>query len=546
MTLVVALLALVGAGARSMLIGLVVLSVYSVISGVQRARRVRRKLREEKRRARAPFPHPGALVDFVPRAWPGFAAPTHLRSLAEAIELSVRETVEIAFSVPVRHGKTTLLVAAVVWLLIVKPDAQILYVSYAHGFAAKQVSRAMAICRLLGVPLGDTQRKDEFTTAWGGRVKAVGIRGQITGEGFSHIFVDDPHKNRLEAESPIIREATIEAFWNDIYTRQIPSGTSVFIVHARWHVNDLIGSVSRATKPIRYLNLPALTWRGAVAVALAPWMWAAEKLLEIKAKLGPYVWASLYDGTPQPRGGTLFKEAVLAVLDALQARGQAVTCIGIDLARTARTRSDHHAAVVMRKSPAPPGPPLKPGGPPRLRWFCDIVDAIAVRAPLTDQKSESGELIAPGFARDLAKLAQKYPGARIAWYSSPNEEWLAESLQNATNEILLAAGARPIRITLMPIVSRDKYLRAQSWGSTWNAGLVRVLSVEKDHASAEHIDALIAQHNEFTGVDGNADDLVDAAVAAHDDLFDIRPGAPTPSGNSTPARTEGDVWGDAF
>ena len=61
----------------------------------------------------------------LPTAWPGYAPPEHLRQLVEAIERSVTETVEIAFSVPVRHGKTTLLVAAVVWLLIVKPDAQI-------------------------------------------------------------------------------------------------------------------------------------------------------------------------------------------------------------------------------------------------------------------------------------------------------------------------------------------------------------------------------------------------------------------------------------
>lgn len=526
--------------------GFVLASVWSVIAGVRRVRRVKRQLDDERRRAAGPMEHPGPLMAFVERAWPGYAQPTHLRELVEAIERSVTETVEIAFSVPVRHGKTTLLVAAVVWLLIVKPDAQILYVSYAHGFAAKQVSRALAIARALGIPLGDVQRRDEWTTAWGGRVKAVGITGQITGEGFSHIFVDDPHKNRLEAESPVIRENVVEAFWNDIYTRQLPSGTSVFIVHARWHVNDLIGVVSRATRPIRYVNLPALTWAGLVATALAPWMWTVERLLEIRDKVGPYVWASLYDGTPQPRGGTLFREAALAVLTKIGIVGVPVYCIGIDLARTARTRSDHHAAVVMRKSVAPAGPPLKKGGPPTPRWWCDIVEAYAMRGPITDQRTPAGEVVTAGFARELARLARKYPRARIAWYSWPSEEWLAELLERGANELLAQTGDAPIRIKLMRIATRDKYARAQAWGKTWNDGLVRVVSPERDDPMGEHVDRLVAQHSEFTGIDGNADDLVDAAVVAHDDLNDIRPGAPPQSGRGTGEGSEADRLASLF
>lgn len=523
-------------------VGLVLASVWSVISGVQRVRRVWRKLDDERRVKAGVMEHPDGLLDFVPRAWPGFAAPMHLRALAEAIERSLTETVEIAFSVPVRHGKTTLLVAAVVWLLIAKPDAQILYVSYAHGFAAKQVSRAMAICRMLGVPLGDIQRQDEFTTAWGGRVKAVGVTGQITGEGFSHIFVDDPHKSRAEAESQKIRERVVEAFLNDIYTRQLPSGTSVFIVHARWHPLDLIGVLAAGKSPIRYVNLPALTWRGAVAIALAPWMWTVEKLLAIRDKVGPYVWASLYDGNPQPRGGTLFRDAAVVEPEKMEATGPAAICIGIDLARTARTRSDHHAAVVMRKSAAPSGPPVKPGGPRTPRWWYDVLDAVALRGPLTDQRTPSGDVITPGFAREVARLAVKYPGARLAWYSWPSEQWLAETLTNAVNDILRGAGRPPIQIRLMPIDTREKYTRAQGWAAHWNEGLARVVSVAPEDPAAEHIDALVSELVEFTGADGNKDDLADASVAAHDDLEGVTPGAPPARGRGTGEGSEADRY----
>jgi len=452
----------------------------------------------------------------------------HLGALADAIERSITETVEMCFSVPVRHGKTTLLVAAVVWVLLVRPDAQILYVSYAHGFATRQVARALSIARMLGIPI-DRESRDDWTTLFGGRVKATGIAGQLAGEGFSHVFIDDPHKNRAEAESQVIREGVIEAFWNDIYTRQVPSGTSVFIVHARWHPNDLIGVVSRGEKPFAYRNLPAIDQLGK---ALAPFMWPVDKLLDIKAKVGPYVWASLYDGHPRPRGGTLFRRVTSAAIEVLmEVKGPSTTCIGLDFARTANTRSDHHSAVVMRKSAA-----TRKTAADKPVWMYDVLEAVEMRGTLTDQRDEPGEVIEPGFARELARLARAYPGARWAWYASRSEEWLAETVQKAVNEELAASGDKArVRIRILEITSRDKWLRAQGWGATMNGGLARVASygreTEDDDRKRVHMDALVAEHSEFSGAAGNKDNLVDAAVAAHDDLDDVTPssgGAPPP------------------
>lgn len=510
-------------------------SVASVFAGIARLRRIQRKVAEERVQKSPPQGHPGPLVDFVPRAWPGFAPPVHLRPLLEAIERSMRETVEMCFSVPVRHGKTTALVAAVVWILLVRPDAQILYVSYSHGFAEKQVSRAMSIARLLGIPLGERQRQDDWTTAFGGRVKATGIAGQLAGEGFTHIIVDDPHKNRAEAESMVIREGVIEAFWNDIYTRQIPSGTSVFIVHARWHPNDLIGVVSKGEKPFAYHNLPAIS---AAGKALAPLIgWTVAKLIEIRDKVGPYVWASLYQGNPRPRGGTLFRSILTAPLEVMRAiTAPSVTGIGLDFARTSSTRSDHHAAVVMRKSASTR---LTASGKPK--YLHDILEAVEMRSTITDQRAEDGDIIEPGFTRELARLAMSYPGARWSWYGGRGEEWLGETVERAVNETLAAAGAKMrVRIRILPIENNDKWLRAQGYGATWNEGLVRIASLDQDHPAAEHMDALVSEHGEFNGVKGNKDNLVDAAVAAHDDLEGVVPGGPARprQGNAPPSEAE--------
>jgi len=52
------------------------------------------------------------------------------------------------------------------------------------------------------------------------------------------MVVDDPYKNREEADSEIIREKIWETFNEVVFTRL--EGGSVIVCHTRWHEDDLI------------------------------------------------------------------------------------------------------------------------------------------------------------------------------------------------------------------------------------------------------------------------------------------------------------------
>lgn len=485
---------------------------------IERIRRQRAKVIARRSVVVRPPRDPGSLLDFVPRVSPRFRAPVHLAPLAHAIERGLAgERVRACFSVPVRHGKTALLTHAIPWLLAKDPTRSILYVSYAHGFAKKQTAKARELSERWGIQLGSGRKKDEWTTRAGGQVKAAGIGGQITGEGFTDIFIDDPHKNRAEAESRIIREGVIEAFFSDIYTRLDPRGTSYYVVHARWNVNDLIGVLHRMQPhPFESSNAPALSADG---TALAPWLFDAKQLEELRDTLGPYTWASLYQGEPRPRGGTLFKSPTLT--SDLSTPRNYRTTIGIDLAWSTSTRADHNAAVVMRKN--------------LDTEIIDVLEAVRARGTIMDHVQERS-VVHVGFVHHVARLLLEHPGARIAMYAKESETPLVALFEKLLSEKL----GYPVTVHTMKIL-RDKLERAMRYGASWNRGFVRLpgrsaLSIEEERGQkkeAPHVEVeseddgrdryswrhgFLTEHLEFTGVAGEEDDQVDAGAAAHDDL----------------------------
>jgi hypothetical protein len=462
------------------------------------------RLRDMRQWTPAAESDPGPLLDFIPAMTPRFRKPTHLRRLAESFERGATDpgSVREAHTYPIRFGKTTLFQHAIAWLLRKDPTRSILYLSYAHGFAAKQTGKAKDLADRAGVLLGRTRRRDEWTTRAGGLVKGTGIGGQITGEGFTDIIIDDPHKNRAEAESRIIREGVIEAAFSDVFTRTDPRGTNIWVSHARWHVNDLTGVLKRTpSSGFRAYNTPALDERGR---SLASWLMTAKQLEDLRELLGPYGFASLLQGSPRPRGGTLFGSPTLA--DLREPRSYRIA-IGIDLCRSTATRSDWNAAVVMRRD-------LEHG-------FLDILEAVRERGNLV--VGAQSELVDVGFVRQVARLLHAYPGAELCMYAIQLEAALVRLLERELSDAM----RREIRVHTYAI-GGDKYLRAQPYAASWNKGLVRIPGREtiadgqEDAREEDRVGgwqhALVTEHGEFTGVKGQEDDQVDAAAAAHDHL----------------------------
>lgn len=75
----------------------------------------------------------------------------------------------------------------------------------------------------------------------GGHLLAVGVGGGLTGRPANLMVIDDPHKDRAEAESPRVRGA-VHDWWSSTGSSRLqPDMGAVVVVMTRWHEDDFAG-----------------------------------------------------------------------------------------------------------------------------------------------------------------------------------------------------------------------------------------------------------------------------------------------------------------
>lgn len=109
-------------------------------------------------------------------------------------------------------------------------------------------------------------RVSEWETAAGGGFRAVGVGAGVTGFGADLIVIDDPVKNRAQAESIAFRNRAYDWYTDDISTRLEPDGAMI-LIQTRWHEDDLAGRILRDTEEYNLekwdvVSLPALAETG--------------------------------------------------------------------------------------------------------------------------------------------------------------------------------------------------------------------------------------------------------------------------------------------
>lgn len=272
------------------------------------------------------------LSTFKSFVWSRYKHPPHLRILDEHlmacalhVESGGQEGIShLIVEMPPRHGKTRTIAGLFPpWFLGRNPDYRVLLSSYGATLAykssryARNVIRTNAYRELFpNVPLSPESAAAEAWNLLGteGGMDSMGIGGGITGKGGHVIIIDDPIKNREEAESLIYREKVWDSFRDDIYTRREPHA-AVIIVMTRWHHDDLVGRLLNE-QPDRWtvLNLPAIAEeQDAIGrnpgEALWPERFPLPMLNDIEAQLGSHSWIGLYQQRPTEREGSLFKRA---------------------------------------------------------------------------------------------------------------------------------------------------------------------------------------------------------------------------------------------
>jgi predicted phage terminase large subunit-like protein len=217
---------------------------------------------------------------------------------------------------PPRHGKTeqnTVRFAA--YALECDPTKRIIVWAYNQTLAEK-FSRKIRRIVADRVPLNkEKQAADEWETGSGGGIRAAGVGVGITGMGADLILIDDPVKNRQEAESQAYRDRVYESYTDDLLTRLEPGG-AICGTMTRWHEDDLAGRIlaSEEGPDWEVLNLPAIAEEGdplgrEPGEALCPDRYPVEVLDQRKRAMGARNFSALFQGRPQPASGNKFQRA---------------------------------------------------------------------------------------------------------------------------------------------------------------------------------------------------------------------------------------------
>lgn len=363
---------------------------------------------------------------------------------------------------------------AIAWWLRRSPADTLAYVSYAATQAESKSLLARSYTRASGVALSrERDSLAEWRTLQRGGCLATGIGGPLTGQGCKVAFVDDPVKNREEAESALIRQRTWDWFTSTLWTRIEPGGSCI-VLHTRWHEDDLIGRLSRgdmAGVPWEIVNLPAITLDAdGTERALWPERWPVSELRHKRAA-NEYDWASLYQGAPRPRGGAVFRTP--ARYQAPELDGARIV-LAVDPAGSESTRADWTVAVALAVT----------GHGEQMR--ADVLEAERFRA-------EAGEA-----ARRLLAFQRRRGGGALYLEASRDGKSIAKALRAIAPELVLHE--------LAP--RGDKFVRAQPLATAWNEGRVRVPT------TAAWLPEYLDVFGRFTGVSDAHDDDVDATAHA--------------------------------
>jgi hypothetical protein len=313
--------------------------------------RARARYRAEELRAKR------ELGRFIILTTPEYQSPEHLRPVLEVWDrIQVGEVVYALIEAPPRHGKTQTLFHGAARLLQYHPKKLVAYASYNAQIAQTQSIEARRVAARAGLWASAEQvvYRDPFdpmntTRLWqtqeGGGFLAVGRGGGITGLGVDVLIVDDPFKDRAEAERGLIRENVWEWYRGTLRNRLEPGG-SVLISHQRWNDDDLIARLveqqSRRDEPrFERITLPAILPDGK---ALWPARYPLPALAEIRGDVGEYNWWSQFMQKPRPPGAALFHEPqrFKAPLDLKGAR----LAVSVDPAATEKTSRDASAIGV--------------------------------------------------------------------------------------------------------------------------------------------------------------------------------------------------------
>ena len=251
--------------------------------------------------------------------------------LADTVQKFVEEDTGNAYDIllietPPQHGKSiTITESFPSWYLGRYPKNRVIEASYnddtAKKFGRKNLDKVEEFGKaLFGMERGSIWNVLEFELSNGwGRMISRGIMSGITGNPANLLIIDDPVKNRAEADSQTYRDKLWNEWQNTLKSR-LAAKAKVIIIMTPWHEDDLAARILANEPNTTLIRLPIeaeemdLLGRP-VGDALAPELgkdnaWLAQfkaSYLNDPTNGGMRAWQALYQCSPRTEGGNIVR-----------------------------------------------------------------------------------------------------------------------------------------------------------------------------------------------------------------------------------------------
>jgi predicted phage terminase large subunit-like protein len=223
---------------------------------------------------------------------------------------------------PPRHSKSmTVTESFPSWFIGRNPKRSVIEVSYGDALAQKFGRENRRKIEEYGKSIFNIEMATDNHSATNWSIKghrggmiSTGIGGPITGSGADCLIIDDPIKNRAEANSLTYREMIWSEYKSTLRTRLQANGIIILIL-TRWHEDDLAGRIlaSEGGNEWTIISLPAEAEENdPLGRAVGEPLWQeggfdSAWLKETKRDVGSQDWIALYQQRPSPEEGDLLK-----------------------------------------------------------------------------------------------------------------------------------------------------------------------------------------------------------------------------------------------
>ena len=222
------------------------------------------------------------------------------------------------------HNSQTITETLPSWYIGKHPNKRVIEISYNKEFAIRFGRRNKRKIveygkEIFGIEVSkEASKTQEFEIAnHSGGMLSAGIGTAVTGQRANLLIIDDPVKNRAEANSKSRRDLIYDE-WLSTFRSRLAPHSKVILIMTRWHEDDLAGRLLDEEDNIKYLRFPCecedekdLLHRK-IGDSLCPDIgkdraWLEATKATMLSESGTMTWNALYQGRPTAKEGNIIE-----------------------------------------------------------------------------------------------------------------------------------------------------------------------------------------------------------------------------------------------